>query len=472
MTIRLGKYFNLSGTGHTAKYGFRIEMTKLGASALSINVKSTNCEIDHVEVAGFRLSGGRYSIGSSGIVAKTDPVYCDPSTWRPNFTMYDVKIHDNYIHNVTNEGMYIGHTSWSAGTTGVCGTDTAKIKAYPHAIMGLQIYNNKVDSTGWDGFQYACSPDAQVHHNIVTHAGLSLTAGQDNGIQIGGGAGGNMYSNTIDRVSGTGINAIDFIGGTKVYNNLVSRTGKPGIYTRNGPATQTAPLPRLPFLIANNTFDSTGYSGFDPLELVDVADSIYVINNAIVGLAASRLYINVTAGAIFTEGNNYKVATRPSNLFVNPLIGDYRAKSGAPIINQGQSITRWNIIKDRWDGTRVLNSIVDIGALEYGNTYSGGIPPQLRVAAAAYPLDRAANSGSVLLYPNPTVDHVTLRSNDSDVIQSVMVSNQLGTSVIQQKNKEEYAEMELDFSQLPTGLYILHVEYKSGLISQRKVIKR
>src|SRR5690606_21316880 len=63
------------------KYG--IEIT-IGVQAIDFRDLSTNIELDHVYIHDF---------GYSGINIKTD-ASCDPATWRGNFTMRDISVHD------------------------------------------------------------------------------------------------------------------------------------------------------------------------------------------------------------------------------------------------------------------------------------------------------------------------------------------------------------------------------------------
>ena len=84
------KNFIVSGAGsleHT--YGLLIAKSAPGTQALRVENKSTDCEIEHVEIAG---------AGFAGIMVKTDPT-CDSTTWRDRFVMRNVNIHHNYIHD-------------------------------------------------------------------------------------------------------------------------------------------------------------------------------------------------------------------------------------------------------------------------------------------------------------------------------------------------------------------------------------
>jgi hypothetical protein len=99
------QYIKVTGTGDDNEdYGILVSsITNNGTNGIAILGKSSDIEIEHVEVSNTQTGG-------SGISAKTDPDCADTMTWRQNFVMKNILIHDNYIHDVGNEGLYIGYT--------------------------------------------------------------------------------------------------------------------------------------------------------------------------------------------------------------------------------------------------------------------------------------------------------------------------------------------------------------------------
>ncbi|QJD77014.1 right-handed parallel beta-helix repeat-containing protein [Spirosoma rhododendri] len=96
VTFAASRYVVLNGQGdHQSEYGFRISAPAVGVSALAIGGKSSDVEVHHVEID---------TAGFAGIMAKTDPAVGDSSTWRGNFTMYNVLIHHNYVHDTRAKG--------------------------------------------------------------------------------------------------------------------------------------------------------------------------------------------------------------------------------------------------------------------------------------------------------------------------------------------------------------------------------
>lgn len=88
--------------------------------------------------------------------------------------MADVRVHDNYIHDVDGEGIYFGWT----------GSPPSNL------ISGLQVYNNRFVRTGNEALQIQDIGDgSEIHHNVIAFAALhwrdnGLGAFQDNNSQI------------------------------------------------------------------------------------------------------------------------------------------------------------------------------------------------------------------------------------------------------------------------------------------------
>src|SRR5690349_18180216 len=103
------KHFRITGTGEASTYGIHIS----GANKLGITFDklTTDFEADHLEVS---------DVGFAGIMAKTDPT-CDSTTTRGYFTMRNVDIHHNLVHNTGGEGLYIGNSFYSTGAQTSCG---------------------------------------------------------------------------------------------------------------------------------------------------------------------------------------------------------------------------------------------------------------------------------------------------------------------------------------------------------------
>lgn len=368
ISIENSSFFRFTGTGSSQfRYGIRVLGTKSGASGLSVGNLSTNFEVDHIEIA---------NTGFAGIFSKTDPV-CDLSKNKGNFTQYQSYYHDNYIHNTGGEGMYIGHSFYSGWTT-TCGGDTVVL--YPGELKGVRIYNNLVDSAGWDGIQVGCATaDCEIYNNKVTNYGIAKVGAQHTGIQIGGGTTGKCYNNKIINGSGMGI-AVFGIGNNDIYNNIVVNAGYNyypndstiriyGIY-----CDDRETIPGSSFNFYNNTIVNSKSDGIRFTSIASRNNRFY--NNIIIHpgsylsytrIPAQSAYINTGArsgvDAIISNNYFYKDASRI--LFADTLNYDYHLTRNSPAIDAGMNLSLFGINSDHDYQQRPLGFGFDIGAYEF-----------------------------------------------------------------------------------------------------------
>ncbi|WP_281557321.1 right-handed parallel beta-helix repeat-containing protein [Thalassomonas sp. RHCl1] len=260
ISIQQSSHVNLSGTGDADNYyGIRLGGT------LGIEQRSTDIEVNNIEI---------YQADFAGIMAKTDPT-CEADTQAGNFTLANLNIHHNWIHNTQRgEGMYLGYTGLYR--TLVC--DGVEQKVYPHDLQGLRVQHNLVHNTAAEGIQAnSLSQDTLISDNQVSLYGQDpFAAYQNNGIQIGGNRV-NVENNVINTGSGNGIIAIG--QDIRIKNNTILNAGSYGIFADNRPAegTQTGEA-GLPHQYINNT----------------------IIDSAEEGI---RSYVRLTGGANLVWGN-------------------------------------------------------------------------------------------------------------------------------------------------------------------------
>lgn len=420
------QYFLVSGSGAEGiRYGIRVDGTAPNAQAVAVGAKSSDCEIERVEVAG---------AGFAGIMVKTDPAACDTTTWRANFVMRNVKIHDNYIHDVGGEGMYIGNSFWGSGMNLTC--NGVPVTVFPHAILGLDIHHNLVERTGAEGIQYGCSPEAKVHHNEVRNTGISPFAlYQDNGVQIGSGAGGSFYNNRVTDVRGTGIQLIGTLGDVSVYNNVVMNTGTNSIFCddRIGSSANTS----MAFL--NNTLIN---SGQEAIKLYNEINTNLIANNVIVGIGTGRRYILLQQGAKASQLGNFTTAYADSAGFVNASEGDFRLKVTSPLVDAGAELTSNRVPYDLEGNLRPFGRRMDIGAYEFY--------PELIQA--------------LTLYPSPCTDQISVLAKVS--LERVAVYSLAGAELVRVEGVVTKG-VTLPVGKLPAGLYIVRAETATGPLSGR-----
>ncbi|GAB4045376.1 hypothetical protein GCM10028810_17220 [Spirosoma litoris] len=435
------RFFKLTGSGDSqVPYGFLINESG-GGSGLTITNKSSDTEVERVEIMNMTFAG---------IMAKTDPT-CDPTTWRGAFTMNNVNIHDNYIHDTYGEGIYVGNSFWSAGITRTCDNTTQVV--YPHEVIGLQIYNNLVERTGAEGIQYGCSPGAKVHHNTVRNSGISPFASyQDNGIQIGEGSGGLFYSNVIINAASAGLIILGHTGNLVVYNNVIANSGSNGIFCDNRAGSSV----NTPVGFLNNTIVTTGKEG---IKLYNENNINTIANNILVNIWQNR-YVTFAQGATATQTNNLTSSSITAMQFANADSLNFQLTSTSPAINAGINLASWGITDDIIGTDRQAGQGYDIGAYEYG------------ASGARVSSSEKSQSQQMLVYPLPCQDELTIQLPTEAQIKELLVydlNGKLVQSCLYLVNL--VSTVTKDMTTLPIGSYILKVALADQQVITRRFIK-
>lgn len=353
-------FIRLTGSGDPSiTYGFKVENTLRG-SGVSFNTFSNNIEIDHVEIANTNFAG---------LVIKTDPTCDDPRTWRDNFRMENVSVHDNYIHDTRGEGVYIGYT-----TNLKCGSNTI----YGHDIKNLKVYNNIVERTGWDGIQIANSTEGcEIYNNKIRNYATRNAGSHKHGLLMGGYTSGRVYNNFIENGSGPGITTFGF-GDVYVYNNVIVGAGDFGIF-----CDDRSTDPSKGFYFINNTIIRPGENGIRMYSYQSKGNVFY--NNLIVDPGAYNnyerltswwgtgkdafIYINKVAKKIdFDSAGNYFSRDINSLNFKNSKNGDYSLLAGSLAINKGINVSSYGVTKDFLNAGRPSGGKFDAGAFEFGSS--------------------------------------------------------------------------------------------------------
>ncbi|RYC72082.1 right-handed parallel beta-helix repeat-containing protein [Spirosoma sordidisoli] len=442
------RYFVLSGSGDPAHaYGISLA-SATAAAALGIGGMSSDCEVDHLEVA---------QSGFAGMSIKTDPS-CDSLTWQANFTMYNVNVHDNYIHDTKGEGIYAGNSFFGTGMTISC--SGVQKQVYPHLIYGLDIHHNRIERTGAEGLQYSCAPDAKIHHNELTDTGISPFAyGQNNGIQIGGGAGGDCYSNTIRRVAGMGIIVVGHLGNNRVFNNVISQVGGDGIFCDERPGS----LPGTIVQIVNNTISGCVRDG---IRLYNQDNINTIANNAITNWGSQGRAITFAQGATASVMTNFTAVSYGTAGYADAASDNFLLIAGSPLINAGTHAAQWGVVADRNDQPRPAGHAYDIGAYEF--ILAGGNGAR---AGADYdrPLLPDSAPEGVLAYPLPCVDKLTIQLRTGDLISRVAVYSVQGQLMNQTAMPGQQDTVTLSTATWPAGTYTYQVQAGDRLIRGRVV---
>lgn len=432
------------GSGESSiQEGFGISSTANASMGIKIEGTSSDIEVANVEIS---------HVGFAGIMVKSDPI-CDQSNWEGNFAMFNILLHHNYIHDTGGEGMYIGSSFWNEGQEIIC--DGSKVLAYPHLIYGLDVHHNKIHKTAAEGIQYACAPDAKVHHNELQHTGYNpFSVYQVNGIQIGGGAGGDCYNNVIHDVNGTGIIMLGGLGNQQIYNNLIYNIGGNGIFSDTRPRSSENTYVRI---MNNSIISTTGES----IKLYSTIQHYEIYNNLLLKTASNQ-YIKTYSTVRYTASNNFTNNSIDNAKLQYSNDNNYKPRLSSPLVNAGKDLAFLNLKTDLIDTLRPIGGAYDIGCYEYtGNwTVDDFVPVQ-----------------ELPTYPNPCSSILFVRLPAVNQFFNLKIFDGLGRLVQAQENMiAENNLLPIDMSDLPPNLYLISVIPTTGNtnitpIYQGKVLK-
>lgn len=329
--IHESSHIRVTGTGSSDDYGIKISTALHGVAA---EHGATDFEIDHVEISGSK---------SIGFLARSNP---EPSTNRENFVQKNTLIHHNYIHNVRNEGLYVGGSHWHTTLDGLKEPE----------LIGVRIYNNRVVDTGYDGIQVGSAiKDSEIYNNVVINYGLRNVTFHQSGIQANPGTTARIYNNYVK--GGTG-NAIFLNGfGNDVYNNLIVDCNKHGMYIKD-----IGPLPNKSYRIFNNTLINIGRAAVKVTSKLSVNNMYY--NNVMINAAGS---LENDSNIDFDIAHNFE-ANSAQEVFKDPEKLDFSPSQGSPLVDRGLDIlnaTDIDIEKDYLFNKRTSGASIDIGAIEF-----------------------------------------------------------------------------------------------------------
>ncbi|MBC7382304.1 MAG: right-handed parallel beta-helix repeat-containing protein [Bacteroidia bacterium] len=409
MSFNHCRYVKITGANNPhLLYG--IVITNIpGGSGISMNNFSSNFEVGRIRIDG---------VGSSGIVAKTDPD-CENYEAYKSFIMYDLRLHHNYIKRTGNEGIYIGNTGYREGT-GIplnCHDPEFNTHLLPHKIVGVKVYKNICDSTGWDGIQVSASEKAEIYENYIIYDSYADYPNQLSGIIIGEPTRANVYNNTIKNGNGTGIQC--FGVGVNIYNNVIINPANStllrskinqvdkraksymsyGIYINDKVCKDNNVLP-LSYLVAHNTIvisktyliadkaNLYGPCGIDISALKYIRNS-YLFNNLIVIGSGKNNKNKQEINGIFNDKENSVKLNMPAfisfnnkskigyNYYCNNIkavgftsfeMDNYSLKPESPVIDVivKKAITPFRKLeKDILKVNRPQGIAADFGAYEY-----------------------------------------------------------------------------------------------------------
>jgi hypothetical protein len=152
-----------------------------------------------------------------GIYGKQDPYVGKPWTQYPNYVSRKITINNCYVHDVSGEGMYIGHT--------YPGADRYNDYLIPQRMDSVIISNNLVINCGWDGIQLSNARNGcKIFGNTVINFGIKDIDGQRAGIISGGNTQADVYNNIVTNGTGNGIQVFGY-GIMSIYGNVITNAG-------------------------------------------------------------------------------------------------------------------------------------------------------------------------------------------------------------------------------------------------------
>lgn len=293
-------YVKIDGTtlrGAGYPYGFVSSHATFNSDGLTINL------IHHAEITGVSIRKKNVGI----LLKKASAIY--PFTHYDKFIIRNVKIYDNYIRDIEGEGMYIGHTSPSNTDPG-----NSSIYGPPARMDSFEIYNNIVDSTGWDGIQISNATNyLKVYNNFVHRTGQSNIGGQQHSIIIGSNINApQVYKNTI--ITGTGGFGVFSYGSANIYDNVVygvaSTGGEEGLYIQQNPVLPETITPLVP-TVTNNIITGANthavFTASTPNTSGGTITGNYFLNNGTNGVAnnsGATVSGNTTTGTFTVAVNS------------------------------------------------------------------------------------------------------------------------------------------------------------------------
>lgn len=457
ISIQNCRFIRLTGTGDEANfYGFRITRVLNGAG-IGVNDMSSDFEIDHVSIENTAIGG---------IYAKTDPD-CSFASTRGNFTQFNTVIHDNYLANTGDEGMYIGSTKYFGQTVKCNGKDTLLL---PALLDGVRIYNNIIKYTGWDGIQVSsASADCQVYDNLVMYDSQDEHFGQMAGIMLGGGSKCNCYNNYISNGKGSGIESHG-LGGYRIFNNVIVEAGrsyhpldtsmmKYGIYV-----TDISVQADSSFTIMHNDIINPKSDG---IRFISVSSKNNLIaSNVIINPGTYDYYNHLNTS--FTGEDSYVMIPYGTSkvLITNNYFSrsadnagfsetNFTLMENSPLIDAGYPDTR-GIEFDGYHNPRIYAKAPDIGIYEFNPTYLNSSPD----------INLKANS---FVFPNPVKTLLAIRFHcKSEKLVILKIYNTKGKMVISGNhvnNQKEEQEINVNVDDLPAGIYIYQLSAEKQIVT-------
>jgi len=436
-------FIKLSGKGVSA-FSYGINVHNVDGAGMSIEGLSTDIEVEGIEIS-FTLF--------PGIFCKSDP-NCEFNSTRDKYTMRNVSLHDNYIHDTGMEGFYVG-SSFYTGINVTCnGKDTT---LFPHLIRGLKVYNNQITRTGWDGLQVSSADSAcAIYGNNISYDSESAELNQMSGIIMGEGSVCDCFNNQIQNGKGNGIQVLG-LGGNKVYNNLIFNAGRTyyqvypymnGIYVGDQNTT-----PGASFLIAYNSIISPRDYGIDFRSSTTSGNQF--VNNIVMNYGRE-----VLLGGNIAIVNNSTFPSLDQTQFVDMSGGNFDLKPTALAVNAAIQVSQLDLSYDIINRDRPFALVNDIGAYECHDPSLIAIPEMVKDPSIRLNIEQAYHTDVLII-------RYFISFQDAVQIGLYNLTGQLVRMVVDTKHNPGQYEEQIDIGDLSPGIYIFRMTAGNEYISKK-----
>jgi uncharacterized repeat protein (TIGR03803 family) len=203
--------------------------------------------------------------------------------------------------------------------------------------------------------------------------------------------------------------------------------------------------------------------------------------------ATNLTFTNTTSNSVtvnWTNGNGARriVKIKPAPPFTAPANGnDYTANSvysgsGEQVVynGTGNSVTVTGLLPSHWYWFRVYEASCSSTNSLYLTSAGTGNPRRVLTLPYQSPNrpegePEEAESGSLLLYPNPTTSSITVESSENNLIQQLTIYSMDGKLLKSIRNQESEI-INIDMQELSAGIYFLDCRTENGS-EKMKVVK-
>jgi hypothetical protein len=285
--------------------------------------------------------------------------------------------------------MYIGSAFYSGQ---VIQCNGSPVTVLPPLLKKVEVYENTVEYTGWDGIQVSSAVGVNIYSNTVRHDSQEKADWQMNGIIVGEGSTGDIHSNNIENGEGTGIFS-NALGDIRIFNNIIHNpgysneqaSGAYGMYISDAKAFPSMYFHIFNNLIINARKESIRFLSHHKQNRNSIFNNILLTGRRSVhDLRPEGL--NVIGEKVIVD-SNFETDEISNIRFEDPEKGDYRLQQGSLLIDAGKTIPFSDIGHDINMAKRIEGNGVDIGPVESIYSRSASV--------------NTSNSGSTV-YPNPS----------------------------------------------------------------------